>query len=102
MAMSDVQTGQFMLAARLNSMDLDSLVVVGDEVGTVPSQASGSMKPRTMSRALARGVPSGFFDHLSNMRLVKVLDGSASFVVSKVQTWLSKNDCNSFTLAALN
>ena len=71
MAMSDVQTGQFMLAARLNSMDLDSLVVVGDEVGTVPSQASGSMKPRTMSRALARGVPSGFFDHLSNMRLVK-------------------------------
>ena len=37
------------------------------------------MKPRTMSRALARGVPSGFFDHLSNMRLVKVLDRLSFF-----------------------
>ena len=40
--MSEVQIGHDIVAARLRSIDLDSLVVVGDEVGTVPSQASGS------------------------------------------------------------
>ena len=59
--MSEVQTGQCMLAARLSKIDLDSLVVVGDDVGTVPAHASGSMKPRTIKRAFALGVPSGFF-----------------------------------------
>ena len=91
-----------MLAAKLSKIDRDCLVVVGDEVGTVPAQASGSMKPRTIKRAFARGVPSGFFDHFSNMRLVNVRDGSASLVVSKAQTSFSKKDLSSSTLAALN
>ena len=47
--MSKVQIGHCMVEAKLKSMDLDNLVVVGDEVGTVPSQASGSMKPLTIA-----------------------------------------------------
>ena len=90
--MSEVQIGHCMVEAKLKGMDLDNLVVVGDEVGTVPSQASGSMKPLTMSLALARGLPSGFFDRFSSMRLVSVRLGSASLVVSNCHTWLSKKD----------
>ena len=40
--MSDVQIGQLMVEAKINSMDLDKRVVVGEEVGTAPSHASGS------------------------------------------------------------
>ena len=53
--MSEVQIGHCIVEAKLKSMDLDNLVVVGDEVGTVPSQASGSMKPLTMSLAFDHG-----------------------------------------------
>ena len=99
--MSDVQTGHLIVAAKLSRQERESRVVVGDEVGTVPSQASGSIKPRTMSLAFALGVPSGFFDHFSNIRLVNVRAGSASLTLSKVQTWFSKKDLSSFTFAAL-
>ena len=61
--MSEVQIGHCMVEAKLNNIDLDNLVVVGDEVGTVPSQASGSMNPRTMSLALARGLLRPFQKH---------------------------------------
>ena len=40
-----------MVEAKLSSMDLDKRVVVGEEVGTVPSQASGSWNPLTIKRA---------------------------------------------------
>ena len=100
--MSEVQIGHDIVAARLRSIDLDKLVVVGDDVGTVPSQASGSWNPLTIRRALARGEPSGCLDHFSSIRLVKVRLGSASRVVSNCQTWLSKKLWSSLTFAALN
>ena len=68
--MSEVQIGQDMVEAKLSNIDLDSRVVVGDDVGTVPSQASGSWKPRAVKRALALGLPSGCLDHFSNILLV--------------------------------
>ena len=67
--MSDVQTGHLIVAARLSRQERESRVVVGDEVGTVPSQASGSIKPRTMSLAFALGV-------LPDLREARLVRGS--------------------------
>ena len=83
---SAVQVVQPMVAPSDRTTDLESRVVVGLDVSMRPARASGSANPRTMRRALARGVPSGLRDHLSKIRDVSVLAGSASFVVSKTQT----------------
>ena len=64
-----------------STIDLDSLVVVGEDVGMVPAKASGSVNPRTINRALARGAPSSFLDHLSRILQVRVRASSASAVV---------------------
>ena len=83
-------------------MDLESLVVVGDEVVMVPASASGSLKPLTISRAFALGLPSSFSDHFKRIPEVKVLDSSASAVVWNAHTPWSKKDFSSLTLASLN
>lgn len=67
----------------------------------MPSQAFGSWNPRTIKRAFARGLPSGFFDPLSNILLDNVRLGSASRVVSRTNS-VVKETLQSLTLAALN
>ena len=76
-------------------MDRNNLVVVGDEVVMVLASASGSLKPLTISRALALGLPSSFFDHFRRILDVKVLDSSASAVVWNAHTPWSKKDLSS-------
>ena len=79
-----------------------SLDVVGAAVASLPSRASRSVYPRTINRALARGEPSGFFDHFSSIRLDKVLVSSALAAISNYHTPFSKNEFSSFTLVATN
>ena len=45
------------LAETESSRDLESRLVVGDAVSKLPMSASTSLKPRTTSRAFARGLP---------------------------------------------
>ena len=87
MLTSAVHVVQPIVAPKDRTTDLESRVVVGLDVSMRPAKASGSANPRSMRRAFARGVPSGLRDHLSRIRDVRVLAGSASFVVSKTQTW---------------
>ena len=57
MALSEDQIGQFIVEARLSNIDLDSRVVVGEDVGTAPSQASGSWNPADDQTGLGLELP---------------------------------------------
>ena len=85
MAISDIHKLQDMMAAKLSRTERDNLAIAGEEIGTVPFQASGSWNPRTMSRALGRGEPLGYLDRFSNILLVSVRDVATSRVVSKAK-----------------
>ena len=55
-----------------------------------------------MSRALALGVPSGFFDHFSMKWAFRMRPGGASDSVPNSQTEFVKNEPNSFRFASMN
>ena len=100
--MSEVQSCHRRMVLRERRKFLDSLVVVGLEVSSVPWRASTSEYPRTISRALALGAPSSFLLHFSNILAVMVRLGSALDDLSNSHTWFSKKDWSSFCLAAWN
>ena len=60
MVMSAVKGWKSCIDAMVKTKFRDNLVKVGDAVLSDPLKASGSRKPCTINRALARGVPSEF------------------------------------------
>ena len=79
------------LAETESSRDLESLLVVGDAVFRLPMSASTSLKPRTTSRAFARGLPSALRLHFKRILLVSVLSGVASSAVLTPKRHIQKN-----------
>ena len=90
------------LAETESSRDLESRLVVGDAVSKLPMSASTSLKPRTTSRAFARGLPSASRLHFKRILLGSVLSGVASSAVLNSQTPHSKKLRSSFTFAWWN
>ena len=102
MATSAVHPHHFKMADKERNMDRDNRLVVGAVVSTFPSRASWSLYPRTTSRALARGLPSGFLLHLSSILEVRVRCGSVSLTWANSQTPFSKKLLSSLILACMN
>ena len=73
-----------------------SLDKVGLAESRSPARASGSRKPGVISRAFARGLPSGCLDHFSMKWALSTLFAGASPSCENSHTWFIKNDSSSF------